>query len=377
MRRARFWLGACLSLVAGTTVPARHPTASALPLPSPPPPPAPAIASRPAPPGEGVPVAPDEPSARLAVAFNAAVPLARSALAIAAPFRLDASAPDLARAADCLAAAGYYEAGSRAADQRAVLQVVLNRVRHRAFPATVCGVVFEGAERRTGCQFTFTCDGAMLRRTPSALAWQQARALAAQMLRGEVEPAVGLATHYHTDWVSPAWDRTMDKIAAVRSHLFYRWRGLQTFTMRHAGHEPAIPQMARLSQAHGLPLTLATDQTAPLAPAAPAFAAAAPRLQSPPALALAATGVFLVTLPADGGPESFRALAARRCAGLRECRVIGWTDPARTPRALPMPGSSVDTIAFVFERRDTGSAAGDKARWDCARYAPGAPGQCI
>ncbi|WP_313443421.1 cell wall hydrolase [Novosphingobium sp.] len=74
---------------------------------------------------------------------------------------------DRARASDCLAAASYYEAGSQAADQRAAAQVVLNRVRHAAFPATVCGVVFAGSERATGCQFTFTCDGSLARRAPS------------------------------------------------------------------------------------------------------------------------------------------------------------------------------------------------------------------
>ncbi|PCJ46186.1 MAG: DNA gyrase subunit A, partial [Gammaproteobacteria bacterium] len=40
-------------------------------------------------------------------------------------------------------------------------EVVLNRVGHKAFPNTVCSVVFQGAERVTGCQFSFTCDGSM------------------------------------------------------------------------------------------------------------------------------------------------------------------------------------------------------------------------
>jgi spore germination cell wall hydrolase CwlJ-like protein len=36
----------------------------------------------------------------------------------------------------------YYEAGSQDDDgERAVAQVVLNRVRHPAFPASICGVV--------------------------------------------------------------------------------------------------------------------------------------------------------------------------------------------------------------------------------------------
>jgi spore germination cell wall hydrolase CwlJ-like protein len=143
---------------------------------------------------------------------------------------------DRERATDCLAATGYYEAGTRAADQRAVMQVVLNRVRHPAFPHSICGVVFQGAERKTGCQFTFACDGSMARRQPSAAIWRQARITASEMLTGQIEPAVGNATHYHTDWVHPAWSSQMNKIAAIDTHLFFRWRGNigepQSFTTR-------------------------------------------------------------------------------------------------------------------------------------------------
>ena len=105
-----------------------------------------------------------------------------------------------------------------------MIQTVLNRVRHPAFPATVCGVVFQGSERSTGCQFTFTCDGALARQ-PSAAAWARARALAEQALDGAVDERVGNATHYHTDWVVPYWRTSLDKIAQVETHIFDRWRG--------------------------------------------------------------------------------------------------------------------------------------------------------
>jgi len=61
----------------------------------------------------------------------------------------------------CLAEAVYYEARSEVkSGQMAVAEVVLNRVKSKHYPNTVCGVVYQGAERSTGCQFTFTCDGA-------------------------------------------------------------------------------------------------------------------------------------------------------------------------------------------------------------------------
>lgn len=92
-----------------------------------------------------------------------------SALEAARPFAFSAAdTSSRERAEQCLAEAIYYEAGSESEDgQRAVAQVVLNRVRHAAFPNSVCGVIYQGSERTTGCQFTFTCDGS-LARAPSA-----------------------------------------------------------------------------------------------------------------------------------------------------------------------------------------------------------------
>lgn len=106
-------------------------------------------------------------------------------------------------AAECLALAITYEAGLEPfAGQEAVAQVILNRVRHSAYPDTACEVVWQGAHRRTGCQFTFTCDGS-LRRTRSATAMAAARAVAVRVLAGESADHVRGATHYHAAYVSP------------------------------------------------------------------------------------------------------------------------------------------------------------------------------
>src|SRR5947199_78142 len=80
----------------------------------------------------------------------------------------------------------------------AVAQVVLNRVRHPAFPASVCGVVYEGSTRQTGCQFTFTCDGSLYRR-PDLTGWRRAYTIAEAALSGSVYAPVGYATHYHAN----------------------------------------------------------------------------------------------------------------------------------------------------------------------------------
>ena len=73
--------------------------------------------------------------------------------------------------------------------------MVLHRVAHPTYPNTICGVVYQGSERRTGCQFSFTCDG-VLARTPSRFGWNRARAVASAALAGSVYAPVGLARAY-------------------------------------------------------------------------------------------------------------------------------------------------------------------------------------
>jgi len=168
--------------------------------------------------------------------------LATGLIQPAAPFTWGrASAADRGRALECLAAAIWYEAGSEpGAGQQAVAQVVLNRVRHPAFPHTVCGVVYQGSER-AGCQFSFACDGAM-GRIPSRSGWARAAAVAAMALSGRVYAPVGLATHYHTYAVTPAWNRALVMTDVVGAHFFHRWKGWwgtpAAFNARYAGGEP-------------------------------------------------------------------------------------------------------------------------------------------
>lgn len=190
--------------------------------------------------------------------INAAVPFSPTLNPAARPLTAKfADVMNEARALDCLTAAVYYEAAIEGPDgQRAVAQVVLNRLRHPAYPKTVCGVVFQGSERTTGCQFTFTCDGALMR-TPIPALWQRARVIAWGALSGQVFAPVGWATHYHTDWVVPYWASSLAKATKVGTHIFYRWmdgwgRG-PAFTGRYAGVEPIAAKLAVLSNAHQAP----------------------------------------------------------------------------------------------------------------------------
>jgi hypothetical protein len=161
-----------------------------------------------------------------ALKINADIPLSGGPNPAARPFNPAAfNSEASARALDCLSQAIYYEAGNESDDgQRAVAQTVLNRVRHPAFPSSVCGVVYEGSQRVTGCQFTFTCDGSLTRR-PDVAGMARARRIAQAALSGSVYVPVGNATHYHADYVVPYWSSTLAKSAVVGAHIFYRWGG--------------------------------------------------------------------------------------------------------------------------------------------------------
>lgn len=171
--------------------------------------------------------------------------------------RVDNSGVDRNRAEQCLTAAIYYEAASEPdAGQRAVAQVVLNRVAHPAFPKTVCGVVYQGSERSTGCQFSFTCDGS-LARVPSRFFWDRAALVARTALSGYVYAPVGLATHYHTFAVHPVWDAKMINVANIGAHRFFRLPGAGgepgVFRFAYGGGEPMAAPHARSAAADARP----------------------------------------------------------------------------------------------------------------------------
>lgn len=158
---------------------------------------------------------------------------------------------DRSRALQCLTSAIYYEAASEPdAGQRAVAQVVLNRVAHPTYPNTVCGVVYEGSQRSTGCQFSFTCDGSLARK-PQAYFWKRAEGVAREALSGQVYAPVGLATHYHTLQVHPYWAPSLKTLTSIGAHRFYSFEGPagrpSTFHFLYTGGEPDISHAGRIA----------------------------------------------------------------------------------------------------------------------------------
>lgn len=194
-----------------------------------------------------------------AIRINETRPSDAVPLIAARPFAIGKdrqSDPRFLDALECMTQAIYYEAANEpSAGQRAVAQVVLNRVRHPAFPHSVCGVVYEGSHLSTGCQFTFTCDGSLLRR-PSKSGWARAQAAALAALNGWVEQRVGLATNYHADYVVPYWASSLSKIATIGRHIFYgnAVLGRAAFSASYAFDQEHAPNQARTDEMQALSL---------------------------------------------------------------------------------------------------------------------------
>ena len=310
-------------------------------------------------------------------AANALQPFVKGGFPAALPFRFTGDALNAARATDCLAAAVLYEAGDDAEGQRAVAQVVINRARHPAFPKSICGVVFQGSERTTGCQFTFTCDGALNRRWSDA-AWERARGIAIDMLNGATFPQVGLATHYHTDWVRPYWSPTLDKLAQVGTHLFFRWPGSWgapgAYGGQLNGQEPVIAKLAALSPVHaagaaeaGLVVPTATEVT-PAAVSA-AVSAVLPRRN------VQLGDTIILTLDRAQPAASFPALAQAACGTRAYCKVMGWTNPALAPASEEMSDLARAAMSFSY-LRDEGRNL-ERALWNCEEFARESAAQCM
>ncbi|KQZ06253.1 cell wall hydrolase [Caulobacter sp. Root1455] len=181
---------------------------------------------------------PDFEEARAINGFKAASPLA---LEPSRPFKLTGAQSERDKALHCMTQAVYFEAGFEPlAGQQAVAQTVINRVRHPGYPKSICGVIYEGAARGTGCQFSFTCDGS-LERAISPVIWANAEIVAKRALAGFVMKDVGSATHYHADYVYPYWAPTLVKLRTLGAHVFYRWTGpsgaQKAFKGRYSGDE--------------------------------------------------------------------------------------------------------------------------------------------
>ena len=314
-----------------------------------------------------------------AQARNAAVGFAAAGPGKATPFSFRGSSADRARARDCLALAGMAEAGGGDGDQRAVMQVILNRVRHPAFAKTVCGVVFEGSQRPTGCQFSFTCDGSLARRYSDA-AWRAARARADEMLAGAIDATVGNATHFHANYVYPWWSDKLDKVAQVGPHIFFRWRGFwgtrNALSARYGGGEPdplrlqetaltvatanPLPTLMQGGEAVRSITTEMVNQTTEGGDATPS---------SPGA------GIHFVLVSPSDAPAALVDKARSLCGSEGYCRVQGWSDANNIPAKLPLTEEARRSVRFSFV--SASASAAEAIFFDCRTFPAPDVGTCL
>ena len=317
-------------------------------------------------------------------AQNAAVPLAAIGVGKAAPFAFAGNGVDRERATACLALAALAEAGQGDADQRAVMQVVLNRVRHPAFARTVCGVVFEGSERATGCQFSFTCDGS-LTRTYAPAATGAARRRAAEALGGYVHAPVGNATHYHADYVWPWWSPQLDKVAVVGPHIFYRWRGFwgtaQALAARYRGGEPdplGLERQAEAVERPELPRPSFTEDgtaTRTITAGDGDRPRVVERADAPTAPSSGDPRVHFVLVTSEDAPDALVERARALCRGEGFCQVYGWSENAAIPSALPLSAEARQALRFSFLPARSGN--GEAIFFDCQAFPAPSQGRCL
>lgn len=124
---------------------------------------------------------------------------------------------------NCLARAVYFEARSESEiGQMAVAKVILNRVKSPDYPKSICGVVYQGSNRRNSCQFSFACDG-LPDDVKQPASWGQAKQIAQRAIAGDsnLGKSMNAATNYHADYVRPKWAKSMRKLVKIGRHVFY------------------------------------------------------------------------------------------------------------------------------------------------------------
>lgn len=130
----------------------------------------------------------------------------------------------------CLTQAVYYEAGNQSrAGKEAVALVILNRVAHKSYPGTICGVVHQSirvGEKRV-CQFSYHC---LTHYKPNPFMWAESKLIAQKSLKNifnrDILLLLGQAQYFHAVYVNPHWAHEKERVAKIGDHVFYRERVL-------------------------------------------------------------------------------------------------------------------------------------------------------
>ena len=164
--------------------------------------------------------------------------------AVAQPLENNEEVIPQVKSVECLALNMYHEArGQGSAGLLGVSSVVLNRVRDKRFPNTICEVVYQGPTReswktrqtadpndavfypvRDRCQFSWYCDGRSDEPKEKKV-YQRLLTIASSIVYNNISfiDITDGATHYHADYVRPSWAEVKTRTTRIGNHIFYRW----------------------------------------------------------------------------------------------------------------------------------------------------------
>jgi len=117
---------------------------------------------------------------------------------------------------ECLALTIYFEArGEPQEGKIAVAFVVLNRVKSKKFPSSICDVVFDR------CQFSWTCD--KISNIPkNKHAWNKSKQLATDILAHKYKDNTKGAQFFHKKTITPKWAKSLTLTTVIDNHKFYK-----------------------------------------------------------------------------------------------------------------------------------------------------------
>ena len=158
--------------------------------------------------------------------------------AIAMAFASNAQSSETQKQVTCIADNIYWEArNQQTKGMIAVGLVTMNRVNDNRYPSTPCEVVHQGPTRpswknksisypvKNRCQFSWYCDG-KAENVPSVdtPVYEIAKMIAFKLYHAKgFNDFTRGATHYHAEYVTPAWATSKTKTVDIGNHIFYRW----------------------------------------------------------------------------------------------------------------------------------------------------------
>lgn len=128
----------------------------------------------------------------------------------------------------CMATNIYHEARSESlSGQIAVGSVVLNRVKNKGFPNTICEVVLQAKKDKIGnpiinmCHFSWYCDG-LSDKIANIVIFKDIAELSMQIIFGDFPDNTGGALHYYNpNLANPYWKDAYNYIITIDSHDYY------------------------------------------------------------------------------------------------------------------------------------------------------------